>query len=142
MYNDQNPKTPFGMKKPSLWNVPFTAVFHASLAHLHGALKYGRFNWRKDPVSASTYIDAAMRHINEWKEGAQIASDSGVHHLAHAIACLNIIIDAQEHETLIDDRNCGHLVLDQDAFYERLKPTIDRLYAEWGNTAKKDNADG
>jgi len=135
MYNDNNPKTPFGMKKPSLWNVPFTAVFQASLAHLHGALKYGRFNWRKDPVSASTYIDAALRHIDEWKEGGETASDSGVHHLGHAVACLNIIMDAQEHGTLIDDRDVmPDLQLDHDAFYEKLKPTIDRLYAEWGNT--------
>lgn len=130
MYNDTNPKTPFGAKKPSAWNVPFLAVFHASLAHLHGALKYGRFNWRHNPVSASTYIDAAIRHIDEWKEGIEVAGDSGVHHLAHAIACLNIIIDAQEHGTLLDDRDPSPLV--RDEFYARIQPTIQELYKNWG----------
>lgn len=129
MYNDNNPKTPFGMKKPSTWHVPFTALYHASMAHLHGALKYGHFNWREKPVSASTYVDAAIRHINEWREGNETASDSGVHHLGHAVACLNILMDAQICGTLIDDR--GEPLVNYDEFYEHLKPTIDRLYKEW-----------
>lgn len=132
MYNDNNPKTPFGMKKPSTWNVPFTALYHASMAHLHGALKYGRFNWREKPVSSSTYVDAAIRHINEWREGSEVASDSGVHHLGHAVACLNILMDAQECGTLIDDRSNRNPAINYDEFYEKLKPTIDRLYKEWG----------
>jgi hypothetical protein len=133
-YPDGNPKTAFGMKKPPLWYVPFTALYKTALAHLHGALKYGHFNWREDPVSASVYINAALRHIADWKEGAEIASDSRVHHLAHACACLNIIMDAQQYGTLIDDRHPTDTDFDQ--LFEELRPTIDYLYDTWGPKSK------
>lgn len=131
---DANPKTAFGLAKPSLQFVPLRAVFVAGLAHMQGALKYGPFNWRKQPVSASTYVEAALRHINEWREGGETASDSGVHHLGHAIACMNILIDAQLHGTLIDDRNKDGV--DYDKFYEDMKPTISRIINEWGGEKK------
>lgn len=127
---DDNPKTQFGIKKPPTWHVPFTGVFTAALAHLHGALKYGSFNWREEPVSASTYMDAAIRHIQQWKEGEEQAKDSGVHHLGHAIACLNILVDAQNYGTLIDDRTKERM--DYDEFFDKQQPTIKRLYDEWG----------
>jgi hypothetical protein len=50
------------------------------------------------------YIDAALRHIHKWQHGQEIDSDSGIHHLGHAIACLNIVLDAQAFGNLIDDR--------------------------------------
>lgn len=129
-YPDGNPKTAFGVKKPPMWYVPMPAIFMTALAHLQGALKYGHFNWRQSPVSASTYINAAIRHIAEWKEGGETASDSGIHHLAHAGACLNIIMDAQRYGTLIDDRH--ECKTDFDALFKELEPLINRIQTEWG----------
>jgi hypothetical protein len=50
------------------------------------------------------YVDAALRHLNAWFDGEQEASDSGVHHLGHARACMAILLDAEATGNLIDDR--------------------------------------
>lgn len=101
---DTNPKTRFGMAKPPLGLIPGSARVVLSQAFADGVAKYGPANWRVDPVSASTYINAAERHLTSWYDGEEAAQDSGVHHLAHAAACLLILIDAQMNGTLNDDR--------------------------------------
>ena len=72
--------------------------------HKHGADKYGRHNWRKDRILASTYKAAMLRHIQAWAEGEDIDPDSGVSHLYHVRACAAIVLDSELHNTLIDDR--------------------------------------
>ena len=70
-----------------------------------GAKKYGLKNWRKQPVDASTYYSAAHRHLTSWFEKREDNDvESGVSHLAHAIACCMIIMDGLEHEGFGDDR--------------------------------------
>ena len=102
---DTNPKTIYGKAKPSLSLIPGTALVHIADAFRDGAVKYGPANWRDDPVSTSTYVDAAYRHLMAYFDGReQCAKDSGVHHLGHAAACLAIILDAEEQGTLVDDR--------------------------------------
>lgn len=101
---DTNPKDGIGATKLPLSLVPPVALAHASLAHLDGACKYGKWNWRVAGVRASIYIDAALRHIAAYNEGEKVAADSGVHHLGHALACLNILLDAESVGKLIDDR--------------------------------------
>lgn len=103
-YPDGNPKTQFGIAKPGNWCIPTIPYLEYGLAHLQGALKYGAFNWRDDPISISTYVEAAIRHVELYKSGQKVASDTGIHHLAHAMTCFSIIIDAEAHGTLIDDR--------------------------------------
>lgn len=103
-YPDGNPKTQFGIAKPGDYYTPPIPYYEYSLAHLQGALKYGPFNWRDDPISISTYFEAAKRHMELYKAGQRNAGDTGIHHLAHAMTCLSIIIDAEAHNTLIDDR--------------------------------------
>lgn len=101
---DTNPKDGIGATKLPLSLVPPVAMAHAALAHLDGACKYGKWNWRIAGVRASIYIDAALRHITAYNEGEEVAADSKVHHLGHAIACLNILLDAASVGKLIDDR--------------------------------------
>lgn len=133
MAQDNNPKTPFGNEKLSVQHVPLAPVYLAGLAHYQGALKYGPFNWRFQHVSASTYIEAARRHIGHWAGGEENAKDSGIHHLAHAVASLNILMDAQLHDTLVDDRNRSPL--DYDEFFDQHRTTLENIRAKWG---KKD----
>ena len=102
---DTNPKTKYGKAKPAVGLIPGVALLHIADAFKDGASKYGPANWRNDPVSASTYINAAYRHILSWYDGGEgVASDSGVHHLGHAAACLAILLDAEAQDTLVDDR--------------------------------------
>ena len=99
-----NPKDLIGAKKLSMTVLPDVAVAHGNHAMQDGARKYGPYNWRSKNVGATTYINAAKRHIAQWFDGQRIATDSGVHHLGHAMACLAIILDAEASGNLIDDR--------------------------------------
>lgn len=99
-----NPKDLVGIKKVSITKLPAVAILHASHAMMFGANLYGSYNWRTKKVQAEIYIDAALRHITSWNEREERAEDSGVHHLGHAIACLSILLDAQETGNLVDDR--------------------------------------
>lgn len=99
-----NPKEGVGSTKPSTVHVPSTALFALGEAHADGARKYGSHNWRDAGVRVSTYLEAIQRHLAAWKEGEEVASDSGVHHLAHVMACCAIVIDSQACGNLNDDR--------------------------------------
>lgn len=99
-----NPKQKYGDAKIAIQTVPPIAFAYLGLALQDGAYKYGPFNWRQNPVEAMTYIGACLRHLMAWVDGEEVASDSKMPHLAHAMACLAILADAKECETLIDNR--------------------------------------
>lgn len=99
-----NPKDLLGIKKVQLNLVPPSSIIYQALAMEDGAKKYGPYNWRENKVIASIYVAAAMRHLQQWYDGEELASDSQKPHLAHALACLGIIVDAKETGNLVDDR--------------------------------------
>jgi hypothetical protein len=119
-----NPKQFAGSSKLPLHLWPETASAVGCIALLDGALKYGRSNFRTSGVQATIYTDACKRHINAWLEGEDCAEDSGVPHLAHALACLAILVDAQAAGVLNDDRMVagGYHQLVED-----LTPHVNRL---------------
>lgn len=104
MMNDNNPKTRLGALKVPLHLVPPSASHYLALALADGAKKYGPYNWRSEPISISTYYGAMKRHVDAFWDGQDEASDSGVHHLAHAMACCALMLDAMECGKLVDDR--------------------------------------
>lgn len=103
-YPDSNPKTAMGMKKPPLSVIPTAALIHLGVVMGLGAKKYGAFNFREKDVSSSVYIDAAMRHLLSWWDGESTDPESGASHLAHAMACCAILLDAASVGKLIDNR--------------------------------------
>lgn len=120
-YADGNPKAAQGAKKYSLRYLPLPANIVVNRALEDGAGKYGPANWRETGVAASVYIDAAKRHLDQWYDGGQeLALDSLVHNLGHAMACLAIIVDAQHNDKLIDDRPLP--CKDTDSLLLRIKP--------------------
>lgn len=116
-YPDGNPKAAQGAKKYDLMYLPLPAKVEVNRALEDGAKKYGKANWRLTGVSAMVYLNAAARHIEQYNEGQELASDSGVHNLGHAMACLAIIIDAAANGKLIDDRPVA--CVDTDALLKR-----------------------
>jgi hypothetical protein len=99
-----NPKDLVGAKKAPLALVPVAGAIFSAPAHANGAGKYGPFNWRNQPVQLMTYIEAVQRHLAAFVDGQDLAEDTGIHHVAHAIAGLNIIADAMGLGNLIDNR--------------------------------------
>jgi hypothetical protein len=103
-YPDNNPKTAVGAKKLPLELVPPSAVHALAEAFSDGATKYGAYNWRDKTISSSVYYGAALRHIQAWWDGEDVASDSGIPHLHHALACLAMLIDGYSVGKLNDNR--------------------------------------
>lgn len=99
-----NPKDAIGYKKPPIDLVPPVLEILTSLAFRDGAKKYGPFNWRKRKVKWSVYYAAAKRHLASAFDGEDIDPLSGVPHLAHMVACIAILMDAETTGCLIDDR--------------------------------------
>jgi hypothetical protein len=101
---DTNPKTAYGVQKAPVHLVPPPALLALAEVMGLGAKKYGPYNWREHAVSASVYQAAAMRHLLAWWSGESIDPESGQSHLAHAMACCAIVLDAEAVGKLNDDR--------------------------------------
>lgn len=121
-----NPKDIIGSDKLPLHLWPTTATAMGCIGLLNGMLKYGRTNWRHAGVRASIYVDAAKRHLDAWFEGEECDPDDGVPHLAAALACIAIVVDAEAAGKLVDDRMTpgGYRNM-----VEKLTPHVSRLKA-------------
>jgi len=113
---DSNPKDIAGSGKPPVSTLPWPPVYEAGLALLHGGQKYGRHNWRAIGVRSSVYFDAAIGHLTAWWEGEDVDPDSGLNHLAHAIAGLMVLRDANLQNMMNDDRPYASKVLPREHF--------------------------
>lgn len=101
---ETNPKDAAAIAKLPLHLVPGSMIAYAALAFCEGDLKYGAFNWRVAGVRASVYLSAAERHLIKWRNGEACDPATKVPHLANALACIAIILDAQLCGKLTDDR--------------------------------------
>lgn len=119
-----NPKDAIGSDKLPIHLWPNTATAMGCIGFLNGMLKYGRANFRIHGIRASIYYDAAKRHLDAWFEGEECDPDDDVPHLAAALACIAIIVDADAAGKLNDDRNVsgGFRKL-----VDRLTPHVKRL---------------
>lgn len=130
-----NPKDEIGSDKLPLHLWPTTATAMGCIGMLEGMLKYGRLNWRESGVRASIYVDACKRHLDAWFEGEECSPDSGTPHLANAIACIAILIDAQATGNLNDDRAYNGYGYRQ--FVDALTPHVKRLKELYADASPK-----
>ena len=114
-----NPKQINGMKKPPLGYMPLSAKLACSEALFDGRLKYGPHNWRDIAIEAETYIEAAFRHLELYKVGEDRTRDTKVLNLGAVMACCAILIDAEVHGALIDNRR--HSPEEADLLHEAEK---------------------
>lgn len=101
---ETNPKDAIGSKKHPLNIVPDTLNIYAAMAFAEGGAKYSPFNWRVAGIRASVYKAAHDRHMAKWWNGEDCDPETNVPHLASAIACLAIILDANLCGKMNDDR--------------------------------------
>lgn len=78
--------------KPRWSLVPEQAMEDVVKVLTYGARKYGDDNWRKVEDGPRRYYDAAMRHIMAYRQGHWADDESGMPHLAHAVASLLFIM--------------------------------------------------
>jgi hypothetical protein len=135
---DTNPKDSIGASKLPLHLWPQSATALGSLGLLEGALKYGRANWRHSGVRASIYFDACSRHLAAWFNGEDDSSDVGVPHLANALACLAILVDAEANGKLIDDRNhTPDSEVNYASYVNYLTPFVEKLKERFKDKSPK-----
>lgn len=119
-----NPKDRAATARLDLSLFPDTAVIYGALAMYEGHCKYGGFNYRPGGVLASIYIAAARRHMAKWYNGQDFDLKTQVHHLASALACIAVIIDAIECGVLQDDRPPK---VDIDVLLARMEEKVKHL---------------
>jgi hypothetical protein len=100
-----DPKGKAGALKTPLHLIPPAASREIAPVHAHGAEKYGPYNWRDTPVQSLTYVAAIMRHLDAWRDGQDLDPESGLSHLAHIGANINIMLDAKACGMLVDNRH-------------------------------------
>lgn len=71
---------------------PLAHEAHASVLTF-GAQKYAPDNWRKVHNAQTRYLNAAFRHIHSHTKGEVQDPESGLPHLAHAIASLSFVLE-------------------------------------------------
>lgn len=76
--------------------LPWTALEEVVRAFEDGVKpgKYQVDDWQNGDLKdlRTVYVDAAFRHLTKWMRGERCAEDSGVNHLAHAAACMLILL--------------------------------------------------
>lgn len=99
-----NPKDSIGDTKLPLHLVSPIIKAYQAIAHFLGNVKYGAWNYRAGGARASVYYAAAGRHMDAWWEGEDTDPTDGTPHLANAMACIGILIEARHSHKLTDDR--------------------------------------
>jgi hypothetical protein len=69
-----------------------------------GMKKYGKHNYLQGGLEYSRLWDAALRHLCAWYQGEDKDEESGLSHLAHAMACCGMLLEYQKRNLGKDDR--------------------------------------
>lgn len=121
---ETNPKDAIGALKLPLHLVSPVVKAYQAVAHFLGNVKYGAWNYRAGGARASVYRSALERHMDRWWEGERLDPVDGTPHLANALACINILIEAEVHGNLVDDRPPSAPIA---KVYEELEPMVAKL---------------
>ncbi len=84
--------------------LPWKALEQIAAVFTFGKEKYGEYNYSNQSDN-TTYISAAMRHIQKYMSGIDLDNETGKHHIAHAISNLMMLLDNEENKTGNDNRN-------------------------------------
>lgn len=89
--------------KPDLSLVSSELMVALAEVRQFGATKYHRDNWKLG-FKYTRSIAAALRHIMAFKDGEDLDGESGLTHIAHAIASLEHLLYDYTHHKDNDDR--------------------------------------
>jgi len=84
-----------GVVKPRWDLMPWIACQVVAKVLTFGARKHGESQWRTGDRSASDYFAKVMRHLIAWHLGEPYDDESGLPHLAHAVANLLFLIELE-----------------------------------------------
>jgi hypothetical protein len=102
--NEFDKAVKFDGDKPRVELVSPSAIEEIAKAYTFGAKKYTDNNWTKG-FKWTRLIGSALRHILAWQGGEDKDPESGLSHLAHAGACITMLI-THEVKNLGEDDRC------------------------------------
>ena len=126
----------FDSNKPRMDLLPPKAVLETAKVLSFGAEKYDPENWRLLDNLQSRYTAGALRHIFAHMDGEELAPESGMSHLAHALCCLlfKLEIELEDGESKEEESrktdSAEHTACDQSFESDRL---VDKSYNEAGS---------
>lgn len=80
----------YDQEKPRYELVPWDMFEQVVHVLTYGSQKYDDDNWMK--IDKKRYFSALHRHIKAWYCGERDDSETGMHHMAHAICCALFIM--------------------------------------------------
>jgi len=83
--------------------VPIGPLTEVARVWTYGKKKYSAWNWTNG-FAYSRPLAAALRHTFDWARGQTYDLETGIHNLAHAICCLEMLIHFEQTGTGVDDR--------------------------------------
>lgn len=89
--------------KPRMSLVSPVALIKLAEVMTDGEKVYSAHNWRLG-FNWTRVVDAAQRHINIWNAGGDLDPDSKRSNLAHAMACIMMLLEFEETKSGSDDR--------------------------------------
>jgi len=95
--------TKYDNQKPKLALLPPAAIVEVGKVFTFGASKYGENNWRGG-FKWTRLLSACLRHIFAFLKGEDLDEESGLNHLAHATACLLMLLELYYTRKDLDDR--------------------------------------
>jgi len=111
------------MAKSQLSLVPIEALEACADAFADGSRKYGRNSFTTMDIEWSQCIDSLLRHVHAFASGEDVASDSGVSHLGHAMARCAMLIYWQKWSVGTDNRR----LVDPPALIEQSSDVLDQM---------------
>lgn len=90
--NQENKGIKHDNGKPDLSILSLNALTQITRAFEFGAKKYGRYNYLGG-MEWTRIASALLRHTYAWIWGEDYDKESGLHHLAHAGACVVMLLD-------------------------------------------------
>jgi hypothetical protein len=92
--------------KPAMGYIPPLAILEVGKAFAAGAKKYGAWNYMNG-LAATRCVAGALRHTFQFMSGEDYDKETGVHHLACAIANLSMALENVLRDSKNDDRFKG-----------------------------------
>lgn len=89
--------------KPDLTLLPRSAKEEIARVLMFGASKYGRNNYKKG-MNWSRVLAAAERHLTSFSDGEDLDEETKLTHLAHAGACICMLLHYYHTKTGNDNR--------------------------------------
>lgn len=112
--------TKFDQEKPDMSLLSRAFLEQVASCMGYGAKKYGRHNYLGG-MAHSRLMAACLRHLAAYNDGESIDSESGINHLAHAAANINMLLDFLSKGIGIDDR----YIVETTSMNEAIEHLID-----------------